>query len=406
MHILETITSAFRGRRVSLAQLQARTSVQKEERTANRWTLFKQLCIAKSVFGVNDRCLAVLNALLSFYPDNEIGRKHGLVVFPSNRQLALRAHGMPESTLRRHLSVLVAAGLIARRDSPNGKRYSYKDRAGQVEEAFGFSFAPLLERAEEIERAAEKLQSDRLQLKRKREQITLIRREIVQLIETACSEHPSAQLEEASNRFAAISNDMPRRAGIDELDQIFSAFAEIHNDLVNSLKSFDNTEKMSSSDAQNERHYKESLTESFIESSNLKSFDLRASFPATTAPCDQPTQPGRVAPVSLDLVVRSCPAIRDYAQNGITTWRDLLDASRAVALFLGITDTAYRDATFVMGREGVSAVIAWLLQRIDRISSAGGYLRSLTQKAREGNLSIGKLLTVPGVAGPAVRYEY
>jgi replication initiation protein RepC len=49
----------------------------------------------------------------------------------------------------------------------------------------------------------------------------------------------------------------------------------------------------------------------------------------------------------------------------------------------------------------VSAVIAWLLQRIDRISSAGGYLRSLTQKAREGNLSIGKLLTVPGVAGPA-----
>jgi replication initiation protein RepC len=401
MHILETITSAFRGRPVSFAQLQARTSVQKEDRTANRWTLFKQLCIAKSVFGVNDRCLAVLNALLSFYPDNEIGRKHGLVVFPSNRQLALRAHGMPESTLRRHLSVLIAAGLIARRDSPNGKRYSYKDRAGQVEEAFGFSFAPLLERAEEIEHAAEKIQNDRLQLKRKREQITLIRREIVQLIETVCNEHACAQLEEASNRFAAISSDMPRRAGIDELDQIFSAFAEIHNDLVNLLKSFDNTEKMSGSDAQNERHYKESLTESFIESSNLKSFDLKASYPATTGPCDQPDQPVRVAPVSLDLVLRCCPAIRDYAQSGISTWRDLLDASRTVALFLGITDTAYRDATFVMGREGVSAVIAWLLQRIDRISSAGGYLRSLTQKAREGNLSIGKLLTVPGVAGPA-----
>ena len=60
------------------------------------------------------------------------------VVFPSNRQLSLRAHGMAPATLRRHLAVLVDAGLIVRRDSPNGKRYARKDGAGGLTKAFGF----------------------------------------------------------------------------------------------------------------------------------------------------------------------------------------------------------------------------------------------------------------------------
>ncbi len=108
----------------------------------------------------------MLNALLSFYPENELSARNGLVVFPSNRQLALRAHGMPESTLRRHLASLLDAGLIIRRDSPNGKRYAHKTDAGEIEEAFGFSVAPLLERASEIAKVAEAIVADAKHLKR------------------------------------------------------------------------------------------------------------------------------------------------------------------------------------------------------------------------------------------------
>ncbi|NKX17435.1 hypothetical protein HGG75_27570 [Ochrobactrum pseudogrignonense] len=35
-------------------------------RAVNRWALYKQLCVAKAEFGLNDRCLAVLSSLLSF----------------------------------------------------------------------------------------------------------------------------------------------------------------------------------------------------------------------------------------------------------------------------------------------------------------------------------------------------
>ena len=65
----------------------------------------------------SDRALAVLSALLSFHPDSELSSEGGLVVFPSNRQLSLRAHGMAPATLRRHLAVLVECRLVVRRDT-------------------------------------------------------------------------------------------------------------------------------------------------------------------------------------------------------------------------------------------------------------------------------------------------
>jgi len=79
---------------------------------------------------VTERALAVLNALLTFPPETALTGEDDLVVFPSNQLLSLRAHGMPASTLRRHLAALVDAGLIIRRDSPNGKRYARMDEAG------------------------------------------------------------------------------------------------------------------------------------------------------------------------------------------------------------------------------------------------------------------------------------
>lgn len=45
-----------------------------------------------------------------------------MIVFPSNKAICARLNGTPCSKMRRHLSRLVEAGLLMRRDSPNGKR--------------------------------------------------------------------------------------------------------------------------------------------------------------------------------------------------------------------------------------------------------------------------------------------
>jgi len=395
MQILHSVASTFRGRAMSFAQLQAASTRKPNAASVDKWDVYKKLCIAKAVFGLNDRCLAVLSSLLSFYPENEISEKNGLVVFPSNRQLSLRAHGMAEATLRRHIAALVGAGLIVRRDSPNGKRYAYKDREGQVEEAFGFSFAPLLDRVEEIAKAADKIQQEAKQLRRTREQITLQRRDMTQIFDTALQANDaasSAKWAEAYERFRAIINAIPRRATIEELTYILDQLVSLRQIVDNLLNIKENDEEMSANDAQIERQYNESLTESLFESQNVKRNDLKANSPVRTEHSKSEVQQPHTETVPLDMVLRACPDIRDYAPDGITSWRDLANASHLVSGFLGITKSAYTEASQIMGLQGVSAIIAWLLQRAGDIQSPGGYLRSLTQKARGGGLSITQIM--------------
>ena len=137
--------------------------------------------------GVSERALAVLDALLSFYPETVLTCE-ALIVFPSNQQLALRAHGMAPATLRRHLSVLVECGLFIRRDSPNGKRYARKGQCGEIELAFGFDLGPVVVRAEEYETLAEEVRAEDRALKFVCEKITLCRRDIAKLIATGVGE--------------------------------------------------------------------------------------------------------------------------------------------------------------------------------------------------------------------------
>ncbi len=381
MQVLETVATAIRGR------MQSRVRIPEKGRCLHRWSIYKQLCVAKSEFDLNDRCLAVLSSLLSFLPDDEINEQNGLVVFPSNRQLSLRAHGMPESTLRRHLASLVVARIIERKDSPTRKRYAHKDNEGTVEVAFGFSFAPMVSRSIEIAQAAERIVADQKVMKRLRDEVSVIRREIAASFDEIAPATRSDDLEGLFTRFREIVDAIPRRATVQELQAIKANLEAVCSELDNLLKNNDIAEEMSASDAQIERHHNESLSESHFESKSGQKIDLKASTLERQAPMS--TAPESVP---LDMVLRACPDIREYAVDGIRSWRDLVDASNLVSRFLGITQSAYFDAQQTFGMEGVSAVIAWLLQRAEAIQSAGGYLRSLIHKARGGGFSISQLL--------------
>lgn len=125
-----------------------------------KWPVFRDLTTARAAYGLSDRDLSVLNAMLTFLPTDQLDPDAGLIVFPPNATLSARAHGMPESTLRRHIARLVQSSVIRRHDSPNGKRFARRDRSGAISRAFGFDLSPLLSKAEDIAataRAAEDL---------------------------------------------------------------------------------------------------------------------------------------------------------------------------------------------------------------------------------------------------------
>jgi replication initiation protein RepC len=91
-------------------------------------------------------------------------------------------------------------------------------------------------------------------------------------------------------------------------------------------------------------------------------------------------------------VLKACSDIAEYALDGIAGWRDLMATAAQVRGYLGVSPSAYADALEALGQENTAIVIACILQRATQISSAGGYLRVLTNKARAGEFSVGPML--------------
>ncbi|APG86343.1 replication protein C (plasmid) [Sinorhizobium americanum CCGM7] len=384
------VTTPFGRRPMSLALLkgQMRAAEIKPGKTADKWKVFRDACEARAVLGIQDRALAVLDALLTFYPDNELSEDRGLVVFPSNDQLSVRAHGIAGTTLRRHLAALVDAGLIQRKDSANGKRYARKDDSGAIEEAFGFSLAPLLARAEELALAAQQMAAERRRFRSTKEALSICRRDVRKLLTAAIEEGAAGDWGRIEGMFLELTGRIPRTPTIADIEPILDEMQMLREEILNRMEIQEDSQNTDSNAVQNERHIQNSNTES--------SNELEPSSGAEQgAKPSQNIWPTRVAVKAfpLAMVLQACPDIADYAPGGtVANWRDLMSAAVVVRSMLGVSPSAYQDACETLGPENAAAVMACILERGGHINSAGGYLRDLTRKAARGEFSLGPML--------------
>ena len=389
-------TTPFGRRSLTLAHVatQATAKARPPDKAVHKWQVFRAICTAKARIGVSERALAILDALLSFHPETTLSGE-GLIVFPSNEQLALRAHGMPPATLRRHLAALVDCGLIIRRDSPNGKRFARKGRGGTVEMAFGFDLSPLVARAEEFEAWAEGVQAEERALRLVRERITLCRRDIAKMIATGIEEgvpirragQGPSDWTEIHGLYRSILDRIPRTAAREELEPIANDLTLLAAEILTLLESHVKSSNSSASESQTERHIQNSNPNSLI--------DLEPGSQESRGPKSEPhAEPSRPPQQGfpLGMVLDACPDIVDYAEGGIANWRDLQATATVVCSMLGISPSAWEAAQSVMGELPAAIVVAAILQRATAITSAGGYLRELTRKAEAGEFSLGPML--------------
>lgn len=384
---MEHLTTTPFGRRPVTAGLMARATANRqvaEIKTMDKWSLFRDLSAARSAYGLNDRALLVLNALLSFHPGATLQDGSGLIVFPSNITLSERAHGMAESTLRRHLATLVEAGLIARHDSPNGKRYARRRSDGEITRAFGFDLRPLLLRAPEIIRAAEEIRAATEALRSTRERITLLKRDALKLASYASTSALPGPWVEVLDGLATLHTRLRRKLALGDLLEIEAQLVDMLGQIENHLPA--ETEELSGSDSENGRHYQSSDKES-CESEPREEMEqteiVASEQPTQVAPRPKLT----LAKLPLQIVLQACPEIQPYAERRIEGWRDLVNAAGLVRGMMGINPSAWEEARTTMGPEAAAIVVACILQRFAKIRNPGGYLRSLSLKAREGQFS-------------------
>lgn len=312
--------------------------------SADKWALLQALTDGRDAFGLTDRNLAVLSALLSFYPARDL-RVGAPTVFPSNASLSSRLHGMPESTLRRHLSALVAAGMIRRQDSPNGKRYATRDGNGRIDHVFGFDLRPLLQRAAEIAQAADRARARARHMRRLRQTISLLMRDAAML---------SDGVAPCQARLADLQRLMRRKLDLDALTDLESRLRRLLADMARQAEP---APEMSANDSQNERHHH-----------NTDSDILES---------EEGPEQDELPPLAA--ILKAAPEIETYAAAPLRSWRDLVGVAEFIRPMLGITAETWAFARRSMGEGRAAVVLSCILQRFASIRNPGAYLRRLAQ---------------------------
>lgn len=304
----------------------------------DKWILLSDLTRAARAYGLSHRTLSVLKALMTFLPGRAISARPGpSVVFPANRTLSERLNGMPESTLRRHLAALVAAGIVSRRDSPNRKRFARRvSGAGGI--AFGFDLAPLAQRAQEIADHAQEAQ-------RAEEEHALLRARLSDL---------RARLLVDDELAEEVRKALRRKDNHAELQELIARLVPCA------------TDETGASDSENERH---------IQDTDKKDSDSKEG--------QAEKAPGHPLP-RLPQVIAACPSHRDFFPDTPRDWPGMLKVAEKMAPMIGIERSVLQDAQRTMGFETAAVTVLCLVERVGEIGNPGGYLRRLTQLARTG----------------------
>ncbi|MCJ7873481.1 plasmid replication protein RepC [Phaeobacter sp. J2-8] len=341
----------YMKRMSQIAVGQPETAVQ----PTDKWALLAALTEAAEDVGVNHRTLSVLRALLTFYPDRILPCGPGCaVVFPSNATLSKRLNGMPESTLRRHLAVLVQTGLVARQDSPNRKRF-----ARRYGLAFGFDLSPLARAAQDLVNAADSARERQRQVAALRDRLAFVR---AQLLNEADVTQNHEWLETARLVLRRKTNIQTLQALLTKLESL----------LKTPITTPPVSEKMSGSHIENERH---------IQGTNKKNIVRKTS-----------TDPDRTGPksqtVSLGDVLENCKEYACYFPKATSDWSGLISVSNQLHSMIGIERPIYDFALQRLGPNMTATIMLCMLEKIGQIKNPGAYLRGLVRRAETGSLNL------------------
>lgn len=364
----------------------------------DKWEILRTVSEAQDAYGLSHRDVTVLQALISFYPKPILGEDPAaMTIHPSNRAICERLNGMPCSTMRRHLARLVDSGLLLRRDSANGKRYSR--RTGGEKHSFGFDLTPLLQRFEEFRDAARAIRHEQQQMKTLRETVKLMRRDLIAYADYGRELAPDLALWDAASDMLSLSaRALRRKLTLADLTVLEGDIANLLNNLRARVEALVAPE-MSISDNQNEQHNQNSKKDSLESEPEAKLMETPTA-ERTTADVAQYKETGEVdlsppdplqsptpAAAPLGLVLQTCGEIQTYAADQIRHWPDLMRAAEALRPMMGIDMQTWEDAKRKMGGQGAAITLCAMLERFAEIKNPGGYLRHLSAKAAVGQFS-------------------
>lgn len=359
--------------------------------------------------------------------DWEQGRRP--VVWASNNFL-MEQTGFSLATLRRHVRRLCEAGVIWMRDSPNGKRYGFRDEDGHILDAYGFDLGPLAARTEEFEALYAQLQEERRFCKSLRNTITVTRRVIRAKIEKALESRLRGPWRDLQGDYADLISRLPTRATAPErLIAIVDWFKDLQRRVEDAFEAaFDWSEdegvqpadkpletcsnvalfhqNMIPRGVSDDTHIRTTKEPNPVIRSYFETKHDEGAVPGSQAtvmaePLEQGGLQGawsthtrkRSSEVDVPTLMLTCPQFAEMARSVEGYLRDWNDVHRAVGklrAMTGISEHVWNVAQNTLGPAVAAAAVALIYDKhaSGEVSSPGGYLRGMVEKARAGELHL------------------
>ncbi|UOM37233.1 plasmid replication protein RepC [Acuticoccus sp. I52.16.1] len=342
----------------------------------------------------------VLSELVASWGEQATDR---LLVWPSNAHLARRT-GLSERSLRHAFRTLADYGLLVAKDSPNGKRYPVRDRAGAIVDAYGFDLTPLYARRSEWSARVAEQKARRAEAKQAFDRLTVARRSTAEALDALAEDHPAIPRETLQARYAALVTRTPRRGPTPPPTELLDAWTDLRATVEAAYYH-------AGTDGRSCRH-NESQIESSVEPNPpvddpADTPDLPAVILASgeggrrraeTASTTQPTAPERaVAPERLPFVVDdACPVVRLCGQAPVSEG-DLIATGRRFRPMLGADEAVWREAETTLGAVRAATAVIYVTQLFEddvarhgesRIRNPGGYLRAFVRMVASGSIDL------------------
>ena len=350
--------------------------------------------------------------------DWEEGRRP--IVWASNAYL-MEQTGFSLSALKRHARRLAEAGVIAFKDSPNGKRWGRRDAGGVIVEAYGFDLSPLSARVEEFAELHAELQAERELCQRLRRQITVARRMIRARIEAALSGALRGPWSHLAGLFEDLLGRLPRRNEASDAlsrllawfrdlqDRVESAFlcaADVEQVVENPPETAEQVcDKVQDMDPTGPNFGPHILTTKQLNPviSNSSEKEEAVSVVPNAPPEERvdtaledwvaETRKTHGTAIDLPTVMQACPEFASWARNMggyLKDWGDLYRVAGQLRPMIGVSEHAWHLAQDRLGKQIATAALVLVFDKhcAGEVASPGGYLRGMVEKAGAGELHL------------------
>ncbi|MES0000963.1 replication initiation protein RepC [Mesorhizobium sp. M0051] len=372
-----------------------------------------------AVLAHNLPCTGLINAteshllvtLINTAPGEACEKGGRPIIFKSNQQLAFEIN-RSAGRVSRMLSSLFDTGLVTMQDSGNYKRYPVRSASGSIVDGCGIDLRILIVRYRELDDLVRQAKAEkataRAALRRYRGALRNLRCALATV--TDLSERARARHEARLERVVALvgtaakaSSGVLRRA-----TALVEWFIERVLQLPRRPQVASEAEESTCTYAENDMHKQTTTPDPIINSNenwrsaaaeqlNLLEAGSASQWAYETSlgrGSYQVNQPKRLPHVVVALrdVLRAIPALRTYGFALPRTWADLARLVPQMCCIAGISDDARRCAVAQMGEQQAAVAIAVTLQKFDRqeVSSPGGYLRAMTDRAAAGELHLAR----------------